>query len=79
MNTWIATTLAGLGQNKTVSLFLHVLFSLVVSSLAVYTVYTTLARWSQTQRHETNHVTNTPAVEPKLRNESETGREPGGM
>ena len=70
MNTWIATPLTGLGQNRTEQyLFLHVLFPLVVPSLAVYKVYTTLTRWSRTQRHGTNHVTNTPAVKPKLRNE----------
>ena len=79
MSAWITDTLAapGLGRNKPA--FLHVLFPVVIQSLAIYTAYKAL-RWNQAKRHAANqNVVSNPQIAPNQRNDPNKDREPGGM
>lgn len=78
MNAWIAS-LAAIGQGRSKIAILHVLFPVVLQSLAIYSVYRAL-RWSRTKRHGTNQsALRSPDTEPAQRKEPNKDREPGGM
>ena len=78
MNAWISATLTALGRGRSKTVFLRVLFSGVLQSLAIYTVYRALRR-SQAKRRPTIEGVSTPDTDTEQWNGQNREKNPGGM